>query len=129
LATNILEINKKDYSDTYKYFSETYERYLNLRNSFMIQKNDTLIEKPSNTAYIDAKKQRNQKQKDEKRFKLLEKLIPETEEKIKLLEDKISGEYATDYVKLQEATNEKDELDAYLLEILEEYYALSDSLK
>lgn len=126
LATNILEINKKDYSDTYKYFSENYERYLNLRTSFMIPQSDVLKEKPANTAYIDAKKQRNQKQKEEKRLKLLEKLIPETEEKIKLLEDKISGEYATDYVKLQEATNEKDELDAYLLEILEEYYSLLD---
>jgi len=85
-------------------------------------------EKPANSAYENAKKQRNQKQRDEKRFKLLEKLIPETEEKIKFLEEKISTEYATDYVKLEEATTEKDSLEESLLELLEEYYTLSESL-
>lgn len=128
LATHILEINKKAYPDTYKYFAESYEKYLSLRQTFTESSSQTVKESASLTAYADAKKQRNQKQRDEKRFKLLEKLIPETEEKIKDLEEKISTEYSTDYVKLEEATNEKDSLETTLLELLEEYYALSDSL-
>ncbi len=128
LATHILEINKKDYSETYKYFAENYERYLNLRESFFSSQEKTVQVKASSTAYSDAKKLRNQKQRDEKRLKLLETLIPETEEKIKTLEEKISVEYATDYVKLEEAVAEKDALSDYLLEILEEYYTLSESL-
>ncbi len=128
LATHILEINKKDYSDTYKYFAENYERYLKLRESFFTTPTSIVKEKPSNTSYEDAKRLRNQKQRDEKRFKALEKLIPETEEKIKSLEDKISTEYATDYVKLSEAMAEKEELETTLLEIMEEYYQLSETV-
>jgi hypothetical protein len=128
LATHILEINKKDYSDTYKYFAENYERYLKLRESFFTTPTSSVKEKPSNSSYEDAKRLRNQKQRDEKRFKALEKLIPETEEKIKILEDKISTEYATDYVKLSEAMAEKEELETMLLEIMEEYYQLSETV-
>ncbi len=127
LATHIIEINKNAFSDTYKYFPENYERYLNLRQSFFDINNVDAKAKTTNTAYEEAKKLRNQKQRDEKRLKLLEKLIPETELKIKTLEDKISGEYATDYVKLEEATLEKDSTEEYLLEILEEYYSLSET--
>ena len=68
-------------------------------------------EKVSNTSYAEAKKARNQKQRDEKRLKLLESLIPETEAKIKTLEEKISTEYATDYIKLEEASLEKDSVN------------------
>jgi ATP-binding cassette subfamily F protein 3 len=128
LSTHILEINKKNYAETYKYFAETYEKYLNIRETFFTSSQTIAKEKASNTAYEDAKKQRNQKQRDEKRFKLLEKLIPETEEKIKELEEKISTEYATDYVKLEEVTSEKDSLEATLLELLEEYYSLSETV-
>ena len=129
LATHILEINKQSYADTYKYFAESYERYLNLRESFFTDAEKTCKEKSTNTAFTDAKKMRNQKQRDEKRLKLLEKLIPETEEKIKEIEAKISTEYATDYLKLEEATAEKEALETYLLEILEEYYSLSESME
>lgn len=129
LATHILEINKQNYADTYKYFAESYERYLNLRESFFTDAEKAIKEKATNTAFTDAKKLRNQKQRDEKRLKLLEKLIPETEEKIKSIEDKISTEYATDYLKLEEATAEKEALETYLLEILEEYYSLSESME
>jgi len=128
LATHILEINKNAYETSFHYFAENYERYLNLRQSFFKEEFAQVKEKPANSAYENAKKQRNQKQRDEKRFKLLEKLIPETEEKIKFLEEKISTEYATDYVKLEEATTEKDSLEESLLELLEEYYTLSESL-
>ncbi len=128
LATHILEINKKDYSETFKFFAENYERYLNLRQSFFNIASTVQKEKPSNTAFEDAKRLRNQKQRNEKRIKLLEKLIPETEEKIKNLENKISSEYASDYIKLEEATNEKDALENSLLELLEEYYSLSENM-
>ena len=120
--------NKKDYSDTYKYFAENYERYLKLRESFFSACESSVKEKPSNSSYEDAKRLRNQKQRDEKRFKALEKLIPETEEKIKVLEDKISTEYSTDYVNLSKAMAEKEELEAFLLEIMEEYYQLSETV-
>ncbi len=128
LATHILEINKTAYETSFHYFAENYERYLNLRQSFFKEEFAQVKEKTANSAYENAKKQRNQKQRDEKRFKLLEKLIPETEEKIKFLEEKISTEYATDYVKLEEATTEKDSLEESLLELLEEYYSLAESL-
>jgi ATP-binding cassette subfamily F protein 3 len=128
LATHILEINKKDFSDTYKYFSESYERYLSLRQSFVDIESDNTKEKISNTSYAEAKKARNQKQRDEKRLKLLESLIPETEAKIKALEEKIATEYATDYIKLEEVSLEKDSLETYLMEILDEYYTLDESI-
>ena len=128
LATHILEINKTAYKESFKYFAESYQRYLNLRQSFFNVTSEAPKEKPSTTAHADAKKMRNQKQRDEKRFALLETLIPQTEEKIKTLEDKIQGEYSTDYQKLEEATKEKEALEETLLSLLEEYYTLAETL-
>ncbi len=124
-ATHILEINKQEFGDGFKYFAGDYDRYLQLRSSFVTPMgNEPKINSPNN-AHSDAKRLRNQKQREEKRLKALETIIPQTEAEIKALEEKISGEYATDYVKLEEAVNAKDELEEKLLLLLEEYYSLS----
>ncbi len=126
LATHIVEINSNAYPDGYKYFAENYERYLSLRESFMVQSCDMAVKKVASSTFNDAKKARNQKQREEKRFSALQTLIPELEEKIKSLDHKISTDYATDYVELEKAINEKEESENLLLSLLEEYYALEE---
>jgi ATP-binding cassette subfamily F protein 3 len=126
LATHIVEINSNAYPEGYKYFAENYERYLSLRESFMVQSSDMAVKKVASNSFNDAKKARNQKQREEKRFFALQTLIPELEEKIKVLDHKIATDYATDYVELEKAINEKEEAEALLLSLLEEYYSLEE---
>ena len=92
----------------------------------MVQSSDMAIKKVASNSFNDAKKARNQKQREEKRFSALQTLIPELEEKIKVLDHKIATDYATDYVELEKATKEKEEAESLLLSLLEEYYSLEE---
>lgn len=124
LADSLLDIDPA-YADGYYYFKGDYSDYLKKRPRTTTAEATEKPKAKGSDDYINAKKQKSDRRKEEKRKAFLEAETARIELRIKEIEAEEEA-CATDYVKLQALEEEKSSLDALLLEYYDELLSFID---
>lgn len=122
LSTKILDIDTC-YSNGYRFYPLGYSDYLKNRPTDNAPQEKQKIASNGASDYQQRKKAISEKKREEKRKAFLEKAIEDTEARLEEL-DKLCSEHSTDYVKLAEIDDERQQLDAKLLEYYDELIEL-----
>lgn len=124
LSTRLLEIDQ-GHAKGYCLYECGYDDYLKQKVNFEPVQTTAKKESDSAKEYQARKKEQSNKRKEEKRKAQLDKLVAESEKRLEEI-DVLMAENATDYIKLQDLQQEKEELDEKLLEYLDELLSLMD---
>jgi ATP-binding cassette subfamily F protein 3 len=126
LATAILEIDTNSFSDGYTYFRGSYSDYQSKRRLYVDVESVSAEKKQASVDYKAAKEEKARRQKNAKRIVTLEKLIADSEARVAEIKSLSIGEYASDYVMLEQLANEQSELEEKITEYYEEYFNLTE---
>ena len=126
LATAILEIDTNSFSDGYTYFRGSYSDYQSKRRIYVDVESVSSEKKQASVDYKAAKEEKARRQKNAKRIVTLEKLIADSEARVAEIKSLSIGEYASDYVMLEQLANEQSELEEKITEYYEEYFNLTE---
>lgn len=124
LASSLLDI-EPTYSDGYYYFKGNYADYLKKRPQSVLSDATEKSKGKGSDDYLNAKKEKSNRRKEEKRKAFLESETARIEERIKAIEAEEES-CATDYIKLQELSEEKESIENLLLEYYDELLAYMD---
>ncbi len=127
LSSRILDINNEKYPEGYKVYECGYDRYLDLVPvSFKHSEIKPIAS--SKEEYERSKKEKNQKKAAAERLKKLESAINAAEDRIKEIDGAMSGDAASDYVKVNALYVEREEKSRALDTMYEEYFKLEELL-
>ena len=124
LASSLLDIAPA-YSDGYYYFKGNYSDYLKKRPQSTLSDATEKSKSKGSDDYLNAKKEKSNRRKEEKRKAFLESETARIEERIKAIEAEEEC-CATDYIKLQQLSEEKESIENLLLEYYDELLAYMD---
>ncbi len=120
MATRILAFS----AENTMVFEGGYEEYRSwLSENDIEMKKEPKAPSEAAEAYRDLKKRRSEEKKAQRRLAFLESEIPRLEDEIKAIDEKMMGEAATDYKKLEELSAQKEEMENTLMSLYEEWEA------
>lgn len=125
LSTRILDIDANKYTDGYRVYECGFERYSELAPEAR-KDSAAKSDASSKEEYERTKKEKNRKRAAREKLGKLEKSIEQTEKRIKEIDDLMSGEAASDYIKVKALFEEKEEKTKQLEEMYEEYFSLEE---